>query len=77
MPMALEKQCAKFVQWALAEGSWQGSGLEGEDIQEKALALGLLKTVAYDPAIHGENEYDIEPGEDWYMLADPVKELLK
>lgn len=75
--MALEKQCAEFVKWALQEGAWTGSELEGGDIQDKALSLGLLKAEPYDPEKHGESEYDIEPGDDWYTLADDIKALLK
>lgn len=75
--MSLEKQCAEFVQWALDEGSWHGCDLDGGSIQEKALALGLLKVEPYDPEKHGESEYDADPGDDWYTLADAVKELLK
>jgi hypothetical protein len=75
--MALEKACAEFVQWALSEGSWNGCDLDGGSIQEKAIALGLLKVEPYDPDKHGESEFDVEPGDDWYTLADGVNQLLK
>lgn len=75
--MSIEKACAEFVQWALDEGSWYGCDLDGGAIQEKALSLGLLKVEPYDPAKHGESEYDAEPGDDWYTLADGVADLLK
>ena len=30
-----------------------------------------------DPEKHGESEYDVEPGDDWYTLSDGVTEILK
>lgn len=66
---------AKFVKWALQEGTWEGCDLDGYDIQKKATELGLIVRVPYDPEKHGESEYDIEPGDDWYVLADNIYAL--
>jgi hypothetical protein len=46
-------------------------------VQEKAIECGLLKEVAYDPAKHGESEYDCDPGDPWYEYSDALKRMLK
>lgn len=56
----------EFALWALREGTWDGTGLDGGDIQEKAEALGLTVREAYDPAKHGAND-DVTPGDDWFV----------
>lgn len=62
----------EFAQWAIREGSWQGCDLDGGSIQEKAEALGLIKSEPYDPAIHGPNEFDPAPGDPYYTFAGPL-----
>lgn len=53
---------AKFIQWAMQEGPWDGLGLDGDEIQDKALALGLIvKSPDRD---------------DWFMLAPEVTAAL-
>jgi len=77
--MALEKECAEFVRWALTDGSWSGCDLEGGSIQDMALSLGLIKAVPFDPEIHDKemaDQYDVKPGDTWYILADGVVSLL-
>jgi len=64
---------AKFFKFA-ADACWEGFDLEGGDIQDRAKALGLFKVESYDPDKHGSGYVD--PGEDWYMLADDVQALL-
>jgi hypothetical protein len=57
-----------FVHWALSDGSWQGRSIDGGEIQDKAIELGLVVKTKYDNAIHGESA-EAEDGDDWYMLA--------
>ena len=59
-----------FILWALKEGPWSGCDLDGVSVQEKALSLGIIKRVPYDPDIHGDNSLDVQPGDDWYVLAE-------
>jgi len=40
----LTKKLAAFAKWALQEGVWEGCELDGSDIQDKAVELGLLVT---------------------------------
>jgi hypothetical protein len=75
MTTTLEK-LAEFARWALEDGSWVGHDLDGSDVERKALALGLIKEVKYDPGIHGESEIDIEPGDPWFVLSDDVTAVL-
>lgn len=70
---------AEFIRWAIREGCWDGRDLEGSDIHDKAEELGLLVKVKYDPAAHGEpgaafDFVDVEPGDDWYVFCDELKE---
>jgi len=61
---------AEFARWAIENGSWDGAlGLDGGDIQEKALACGILVLTKYDPETHGGNDVDCEPGDDWYEYS--------
>jgi hypothetical protein len=67
--------CAKFVKWALLEGSWSGADLDGGCIQDTAEELGLIQKVPYDPDKHGDSEFEAEPGDDWFVLTDAVAAL--
>ena len=66
---------ALFLHWA-ARASWEAYGLDGDEIQDKAISLGLFKVEPYDPDRHGSADGMIDPGEDWYMMADDVQALL-
>ena len=62
----------KFALWALGE-VLRGHDLDCWEVEDNALELGLLKEVKYDPAIHGPSDYDVQPGEPWYVLSDSLK----
>lgn len=69
----------EFIRWAIRNGAWDGGTLEGGDIQDKAESLGLLVKETYDPAKLGEpgamfGFVDIEPGDDWFVFCDWLKE---
>jgi hypothetical protein len=72
----LRAPLVEFLKWAMNYGPWIGSDLDGADVQEKALALGLIVETKYDPEIHGttsENSEYVEPGDQWFVLADSLK----
>lgn len=52
---------------------WQESAdsyeLDTSDVQTNAQKHGLVDEVPYDPAIHGECEYDTPVGDPWLTLA--------
>ena len=59
------------------EVSWDGGDVGGGDIQDWAVELGLLTETHYDPEIHGESEWDQEPGDPWYVFSQEMKALFK
>lgn len=66
----------EFFRWAVREATWDGVDLNGCDIQDKAVELGLLVEEIYDPAKHGDEPYqmwDIEPGQDLFVFAPGIK----
>ena len=68
--MTDELNLAEFARWAIENGSWDGSlGLDGGDIQEKAVSCGILIMTKYDPEIHGNNDVECEPGDNWYVYS--------
>jgi hypothetical protein len=73
--MGIEHKLAQFVQWAIGESAEYD--LEGSDVQEKAMALGILNEVPYDPELHGPSEFEVNPGEPWFVINEEVKALLK
>lgn len=60
--------CRKFARWVIRHSCFDGCDLDGMDVQEKALELGLLIETNYDPAIHPENE-EREPGDTYLEFA--------
>jgi hypothetical protein len=57
----------------MCEGPFDGCDLDGGSVQDKAEALGLIVKEPYDPAKHGDNDCDIEPGQDWFVFAPGLK----
>lgn len=64
-----------FALWCV-EQVFEGCDLDGGDVQDKAVECGVLVPTRYDPAIHGENQVDAEPGDDWYVFSPEFKALL-
>ena len=58
-------------QWVLASWAYDGwaSDLEGDELEAEALRLGLLRSVPYDPAVHG-GHMGVDPGDE---ISVPVK----
>jgi len=62
---------AEFAEWALKDGSFHGCGLDGGDIQDKALECGIIVQALYDPEKHGPCA-DAEVGEVWFVFSDEI-----
>jgi len=57
----------------IIQHAWDAD-IDGSDVQEIAARHGLITEEVYDPAKHGEDIYDAEPGEDTiYVFTDLVK----
>lgn len=77
-PGVLDKQVAALAEFfnRCTESAWDGCNIDGSDVQEWGVDLGLLTKTQYDPEKHGPNSYDVEPGEDWYIFSDWLKAAL-
>lgn len=75
-PTDLTSRLAVFASKCI-NAAWDGDGIDGGDIQEMAIGLGLVVSTRYDPSLHGESLWDAEPGDPWYVFSDDVKALLK
>jgi len=75
---AMVAKGARVVAWLW--DAWSSGGtMDGGDIQEFLVREGLVKRVAYDPAIHGsdfEASEFMEPGDDYYEASDMGRALL-
>jgi hypothetical protein len=67
---------AEFAKWAIRSGQWDGSDLDGGDIQDKAIECRILVETQYDPEKHGPSETGQEPGDPWYVFSDEFKRAL-
>lgn len=63
--MTVEPDYKGFARWILEDGFVD---LDGASIQDAAVKFGVTKKVPYDPDVHGDNEYDVRPGDDWYVF---------
>lgn len=70
--MSIEAKCVEFAKWVIRE-SFEGLDLDASTIQDKARSMGLTVVVPYDPATHGENEYDVQPGDVWTEFSADLK----
>lgn len=71
-----EKIAVAFIKDILAEYWPDCCGIDGETIQSIGEKTGVMVRVKYDPGIHGESEYDCEPGDDWFVL-NPILGAIK
>ena len=69
---------AEFAAWAIRSGAFNGTGLDGDDIQEKAIECGLIIETKYDPDVHGHSEASeyVSPGDRWFVFSDDLKAAL-
>jgi hypothetical protein len=70
--MSIEAKCVEFTKWVIRE-SLEGLELDASTIQDRARAMGLTVVVPYDPATHGENEYDVQPRDVWTEFSAALK----
>jgi hypothetical protein len=70
-----ENELWDFARWVLAQ-AFDGMDLGGDEIQERALALGLIRKTAYDPERHGNRGHMFEPGDPWFEFAGPLEDRL-
>lgn len=63
----------EFVNWAVSNGPWEGHNLDGFDVQDRAVACGILVCTKYDPDKHGTNNCDAEKGDEWFEFSDEFK----
>jgi hypothetical protein len=61
----------EFVEWAVKNSAFSGCDLNGAEVQEKAVACGILVEVAYDPKRHGGN-YGCDCA-TWYVFSDEFR----
>jgi len=62
----------EFARWIIQEGCFEGGTLDGGEIQDKAVELGLLVEELYDPVKHKDIE-DAEEGEGVFVFTDLMK----
>lgn len=68
--MAVPPDYKGFAKWVMENGPWSGNDLDGGDVQEHAVKFGVVKEVKYDPAVHGESEFDCAPGDPWFVMTE-------
>ena len=62
------RAAAKFTK-AIFDDYWPMCGdIEGSTVHDLGVKTGVIIETKYDPEIHGECEYDAEPGDAWYVL---------
>lgn len=64
----------KFCKWIL-EQSFEGGDIHGDDAQDKALELGLLRKEPFDPDVHIDiiEFIELEKGDDVYLYTDKLE----
>jgi hypothetical protein len=65
----------KLVDFAegMIQDAFDGHDVEGSDIQERAVACGLIIETTYSYERHGENEVDPKDGDPWYEFSPAFK----
>lgn len=71
--MTIEEAAKEFARFIIAE-TWEGLNVDGADIQEEAVRLGLCVSEPFDPELHGPGDGCVEPGDTWFVFS---KELAK
>ena len=74
--MNKEFALAEFAELCI-RSSWEGLDVEGCDIQEWGVQLGLLVETKYDPEKHGPSDFDLELGDPYFVFSDWFKEARK
>ena len=67
---------AKFIAWTIRENSWLGGTLDGGEVQDKAVEMGILVKTKYDPKIHGGTDWGAVQGCPWFVFSDEFNATL-
>jgi hypothetical protein len=59
----------EFAIWVIENSAFIGCDLDGCDVQEKAVELGLLVETQYHPIKHGSHAI-CEPGDTWFDFSE-------
>jgi hypothetical protein len=66
----------EFARWVIRNSAFAGGDLPGDEVQDKALALGLLREEVYDREKHravvAVEDYDGDPGDPIMLFAGPL-----
>jgi hypothetical protein len=65
---------AEFARWAIESSAFAGCDLDGGDVQDKAVACGILIETKYDPMKHGGSSR-LEPGGSYFVFSDDFKRV--
>jgi hypothetical protein len=67
-----EGKWERFGRWVVEVNTFLGADLDGYDVQNKAVELGILIEVEFDPDKHdADNEsIGVERGDSWFVFAD-------
>lgn len=66
-------QLVEFARWVIRESAFAGCDLQGDEVQEKAVALGLLREEAYEPEKHQATTcFEGDPGDPIMLFAGPL-----
>lgn len=67
---------AEFARWAVENGPFEGCDLDGGDVQEKAVACGIIVQTTYNPAKHGPC-HECDPGDPYYEYSQDFSAELR
>lgn len=67
---------AEFASWVIRNAAWTGYDLDGGDVQDMAEKCGLISITKYSRDLHGDNEFGVQTGDDWYEFSPEMKSAL-
>lgn len=47
--------------------------IDGSTVFGIGQRTGVLLKTKYDPAVHGDNDYECEPGDEWFVLDPAIR----
>jgi len=65
-----------FARWAVQESAFAGCDLQGEEVQDKAEELGLIRAEPYDGGVKHRHmeEWGLEIGDPVYVFSALLEE---
>lgn len=68
----------QFARWCIQESAFAGGSLDGGEVQDKAVELGLLIEEPFDPEKHDPKgfhiDYWVDAGEPWFVFSPDLSE---